>query len=34
MGLNMIVYTLSLSFSLNLSYGVKPDKPACGLLQL
>ncbi len=31
-GLNMIVYTLSLTFSLNLSYGVKPDKAACGLL--
>jgi len=28
----MIVYTLSLSFSLNLSYGVKPNKAACGLL--
>jgi len=31
-GLNMIVYTLSLTFSLNLSYGVKPNKVACGLL--
>ena len=30
--LNMIVYTLSLTFSLNLSYGVRPNKAACGLL--